>query len=236
MWVDIDVDTTPPVTQLDSAGGVLNLATSAEVLAPSFGFHVTDSNSLGTNVDTVTCAWGPAATSPAFRPCGGSDGSDSFSPGRLPARHRVYRLQLRGTDDFGRTTTASGVYDPIPCALTVRRPARISALLSSGIATHVNCDTTRHAAVAVFAFMVNGDRSASPRGAVAENPILGIYRISGATNTFTASRRLRLSGAARSALRHARSVGLVVAAGAPDKVSTGFADDSLSYQSFVLHG
>lgn len=234
--MDIDIDTTPPVTQLDSAGGVLNLATNGEVLVPSFDFHVTDSNSLGTNVDTANCAWGPAATSPAFHPCRGSDVSGSFKPGRLPARHRIYRLQIRGTDDFGRTTTASGVYDPIPCALSVRRPARISALLSSGIATHVNCDTTKHAAVAVFAFMVNGDRSATPRGAVAENPILGIYRVSGATTTFTASRRLRLFGAARSALRHAHSLGLVFAAGAPDKVSTGFADDSLSYQSFVLHG
>ena len=236
MWVNIDVDTTPPVTQLDSAGGVLSVNPAAPPLLPIFAFHVTDSNSVGTNLDTAACAWGPAATSPAFRPCGGSDAAGSLRPGRLPARHRLYRLQVRGTDDFGRATTASGVYDPIPCALSVRRPARISALLSSGIATRVNCDTTKHVAVAVWAFMVNGDRSTSPRGAVSDNPILGIYRASGPTNTFTASRRLRLFPAARSALRHDHSLGLVIAAGAPDKVSSGFADDSLSYQSFVLHG
>ena len=152
----------------------------------------------------------------------------------MPARHRLYRLQVRGTDDFGRASTASAVYDPIPCVLSIRRPARISSLPSSGIPTRLSCDTMRHAAVAVFAFMVDGDRSATPRGAVADNPILGIYRVSSPTISFTASRRLRLSGGARAALRHARSLGLVIAAGEADKVSTGFADDSLSYQSFVL--
>jgi hypothetical protein len=71
---------------------------------------------------------------------------------------------------------------------------------------------------------------------VGDNPILGEFRISSKTQSFKVSRRLRLSGAARSALRHAHSLGLVVAAGTTDKVETGFADDSLSYQSFVLRG
>lgn len=235
-WVNIDVDTTPPVTEVDTAGGVLSPPLAGQVpLRPAFTFHVTDSNSVGTSVDSVTCAWGPAATSPAFGACGGNSGSGTFSPGRLPARHRLYRLQVRGTDDFGRSTTASGAYDPIPCVLSARRPARITSLLSSGIPTRLNCDTIRHVSVAVYAFMVDGDRSSSPRGAVADHPILGEYRISGPTSTFTASRRLRLSGAARTALRHARSIGLVVAAGDPDKISAGLADDSLSYQVFTLH-
>ena len=77
---------------------------------------------------------------------------------------------------------------------------------------------------------------ARPRGAqCSENPILGEYRLSSKTSTFKASRRLRLSRAARTALRPARSIGLVVAAGDPDKVESGFADDSLSYQAFTLH-
>jgi hypothetical protein len=235
-WVNIDIDTTPPVTQLDTAGGVLSNDDTGggSVLRPKFGFQVTDSNSVGTNIDTAACAWGPATTSPAFAPCGGADASGSFTPIRLPARHRVYRLQVRGTDDFGRSTTASGVYDPVPCALSISHPAGIGRLLSSGIPTRVSCDTTRHVAVAVFAFMVNGRRSTSPRGAAADNPILGEYRASGRTSTFTASRHLHLSSAARQALRGAHSVGLVVAAGAPDAIESGLADDSVSYQSFVL--
>ena len=137
---------------------------------------------------------------------------------------------MRGTDDFGRASTATGVYDPIPCALTVSRPSRVASLLASGVATRVACDSAKHVAVAVYAFMVNGDRTSSPRGAVGDHPILGEYRLSRTTSTFTASRRLRLSGAARGALRHVRSVGLVVAAGDPDKVEAGIADDSLSYR------
>jgi hypothetical protein len=82
--------------------------------------------------------------------------------------------------------------------------------------------------------MVNGDRSTSPRGAVADNPVLGGYRASSPTSTFSLSRRLRLSAAARQALRHVRSLSLVLAAGAPDKISAGLADDSLSYQVLTL--
>jgi hypothetical protein len=238
-WVDIDVDTTPPVTHLDTAGGVLTSDSNSNLLTaplrPRFAFQVTDSNSVGTNLDTVACAWGPASTTPAFTPCGGTITSGSFSPARLPDRHRLYRLQVRGTDDFGRSTTASGLYDPIPCTLSIHRPARLGNLLSSGVATTMHCDTIKHVAVAAYAFMVDGDTSTTPRGAVSDNPILGEYRISKSTAAFTVSRHLRLSQAARTALAHAHSLGLVLAAGDPDKVETGFDDDSLSYQSFTLH-
>ena len=234
-WVNLDVDTTPPLTHLESAAGVLsNDATNATPLRPTFGFEVSDSNSVGTQIDTVACAWGLATSHPAFAPCGGAAGSGSFSPGRLPVRHRLYRLQVRATDDFGRTSTATGVYDPIPCALTVSRPSRIASLVASGVATRVTCDSAKHVAVAAYTFMINGDRAATPRGAVSEFPILGEYRLSRTTSTFTVSRRLRLSGAARGGLRRARSVGLVVAAGDPDKIESGLADDSLSYQVFTL--
>lgn len=238
-WVNIDVDTTPPVIDLASAGGLLTNGTaggnSTLPLRPNFDFQVTDSNSVGSQVDTIACAWGPATTSPAFASCGDKTGSGSYRP-RLPDGHRLYRLQVRATDDFGRSTTASGVYDPLPCVVSIQSPGRIARLLSSGIPTRLNCEATRHAAVAIYAFMVNGDQSTSPRGAVAENPILGEYRLSSKTSTFKVTRRLRLSGAARSALRHARSVGLVVAAGGdPDKIEAGLADASLSYQAFTLH-
>ncbi|MGZ4293601.1 MAG: hypothetical protein ACXVRM_05120 [Solirubrobacteraceae bacterium] len=234
VWVNLDVDTTPSVIQVDTAGGTLTNQADTAPLRPAFSYRVTDSNSVGTNVDTVACAWGPAAASPAFGSCAGRPGSGVFAPGRLAARHRLYRLQVRGTDDFGRSTTASGFYDPVPCALSIRRPTRIASLLSSGIPTRLSCDTIRHVSVAVYAFMVNGDRSATPRGAVSDNPILGRYGVSSASGTFTASKRLRLSGAARAALRGAHSLGLVLAAGDPDKIVAGIADDSLSYQVLTL--
>ena len=98
----------------------------------------------------------------------------------------------------------------------------------------MTCDSAKHVAVAVYAFMVDGDRTSSPRGAVSDHPILGEYRLSRTTSTFTVSRRLRLSGAARGDVRNARSLGLVVAAGDPDKIEAGLADDSLSYQVFTV--
>jgi hypothetical protein len=45
---------------------------------------------------------------------------------------------------------------------------------------------------------------------------------------------LRLFGAAASAVRHARSIGIVLAAGDQDNVTTGIADDSLSYRALTL--
>jgi hypothetical protein len=141
---------------------------------------------------------------------------------------------VRGTDDFGRSTTASAVYDPIPCVLTVHRPRSLGSFLSSGIQTRLSCDTTRHVTVAAYAFMVNGNRSTSPRGAVANNPILGEYKVNSRTNAFSLGKRLKLVRDARSALRQAHSLGLVLAAGDHDKILAGIADDSLSYQSFTL--
>ena len=187
-----------------------------------------------TTVDTAACSWTPAAVSPAFRPCADRPGSDSLSPGPLARGHRLYRLEIRGTDDFGRSTTASAVYDPTPCALSIRRPAGIAGLVASGIQTHLSCDTIRHVTVAVYAFMVDGQRSTTPRGAVSDNPILGQYKVSSRVSTFSVARRLRLFGAARAAVRQDRSLGLVLAAGDPDKILAGLADDGLSYQSFTL--
>jgi hypothetical protein len=142
---------------------------------------------------------------------------------------------VRGTDDFGRSTTDSGVYDPVPCVLSIRRPGGIASLVSSGVQTHLRCETIRRASVALYAFMVDGRRSTSPRGAVSDNPILGEYKVSRSVGTFSLARRLRLVGAAASAVRHARSIGIVLAAGDQDKIAAGIADDSLSYQVLTLH-
>ena len=235
VWLNLDIDTTPPATHLDSQRGVLTPDTnSPSPLRPIFTYQVTDSNSVGNNVDTAACSWTPAAIGPAFRPCADRPGFNSLSPGPLAHGHRLYRLEIRGTDDFGRSTTAAAVYDPTPCALSIRRPAGIAGLVASGIQTRLSCDTIRHVTVAVYAFMVNGQRSTTPRGAVSDNPILGQYKISSRVSTFSVAPRLRLFGAARAAVRQDRSLGLVLAAGDPDKILAGLADDGLSYQSFTL--
>ena len=235
VWLNLDIDTTPPATHLDSQRGVLTPDTnSPSPLRPIFTYQVTDSNSVGDNVDTAACSWTPAAIGPAFRPCADRPGFNSLSPGPLAHGHRLYRLEIRGTDDFGRSTTAAAVYDPTPCALSIRRPAGIAGLVASGIQTRLSCDTIRHVTVAVYAFMVNGQRSTTPRGAVSDNPILGQYKVSSRVSTFSVAPRLRLFGAARAAVRQDRSLGLVLAAGDPDKILAGLADDGLSYQSFTL--
>jgi hypothetical protein len=237
VWLNIDVDTTPPTTHVDNEHGVLTLTDSNDnPLRPAFSYEITDSNSVGGNVDTAACSWTTASSAPAFRSCAAPrpGASSTIGVGHLPRKHRLYRLQVRGTDDFGRSTSASGVYDPVPCVLTIHRPHSIGSLISSGIQTHLTCDTLRHVSVAVYAFMVNGDKSTSPRGAVSDNPILGEYKIGSRTNNVSISKRLKLAGAARSALRQAHSVGLVLAAGESDKITGGIADDSLSYQSFTL--
>lgn len=235
VWLNIDIDTTAPVTQIDSARGVLaEQNDTLTPLRPTFTYHVSDSNSVGGNIDTAACSWAPAAKPPTFRPCGLSSASGSFSPGRLARVHRLYRLVVRGTDDFGRSTTVRGVYDPIPCVLSIRRPASIARLVSSGVQTHLHCEAIGRVSVALFAFMIDGRQSDSPRGAVSDNPVLGEYRVARRVGAFSLTRRLRLSGGANSALRRARSIGIVIAAGDQDKITAGIADDSMSYQVLTL--
>ncbi len=235
MWLNIDVDTSPPLTRVDSEHGVLTPAGEGlQPLHPRFGYEVTDQNSVGGFLDTTACSWGTASAPPVFHSCAEHQGTGSISPGSLARRHRLYRLEVRGTDDFGRSTVASGVYDPIPCALSLTRPRGIGKLVSSGIRTRLSCDTLRHVTVALYAFMVDGKRFRTPQGAVEENPILGQYEISSHSGPIKTTRRLRLFGAARAAIRHASSLGLVVAAGDSDKIIAGIADASLAYRVLTL--
>jgi hypothetical protein len=236
IWLNLDVDTTPPSTKVDNEHGVHTLADANDnPLRPAFTYEIGDSNSIGGNVDTSACSWTAATAAASFRSCAASPDTNTIKIGRLPLKHRLYRLQVRGSDDFGRSTTASAVYDPIPCVLTISRPRSLASFLASGVQTHLACDTLRHVTVAAYAFMVNGHRSSSPQGAVSDHPVLGEYKINSRTNSFSVRKRLKLSGAATSALRQAHSLGLVLAAGEQDKITGGIADASLSYQSFTLH-
>ena len=229
-WLKVDVDTTAPTTVLDSIGRFSN------PFRPTFTFEVSDSNTVGGNsVDHAECSWTPAGGSPAWAACPLRFGDGSFRPPPLAHRHHLYVVDIRGTDDFGRSTVASGEYDPVPCALAIRRPANLSGLLSSGIRMRVSCDTLRQAEVGVYAYALNGRRYASPRGAVSELPQLGRLSLRSPTPAFTVHRLLRLSGRARRAFRKARSLSVVLAAGAPDTINAGIADDSLTYVTLTLH-
>jgi hypothetical protein len=113
--------------------------------------------------------------------------------------------------------------------------AKLSGFLSAGVGVRVSCDTLRQAEVGVYAYALNGRRYASPREAVSELPQLGWLSLRSATPGFTVQRRLRLSAHARRAFRKARSLSVVFAAGAPDTIQAGIADDSLSYSTLTVH-
>lgn len=229
-WLNLDVDTTAPTTVLDSVGRFSN------PFRPTFTFEVSDSNTVGGHaVDHADCSWTPAGRGPVWAACPLRFGDGSFSPSPLPDRHQLYVFDVRGTDDFGRSTVASGEYDPVPCALAIRRPSKLSVLLFSGVRMRVSCDTLRQAEVGVYAYALNGRRYASPRGAVSELPQLGRLSLHSATPGFTVRRLLRLSGRARRAFRKAQSLSVVFAAGSPDTINAGIADDSLSYRTLTLH-
>ncbi len=229
-WLKLDVDTTAPTTVLDSIGGFSN------PFRPSFTFEVRDGNTVGGEaVDHADCSWTPAGHGPVWAACPLRFGDGSFHPPPLAHGHHLYVVAVRGTDDFGRSTVASGEYDPVPCALAIRRPAKLSGLLSAGVRVRVSCDTIRQAEVGVYAYALNGRRYASPRGAVSELPQLGRLSLHGATPGFTVQRTLRLSGRARRAFRKARSLSVVFAAGSPDTIQAGIADDTLSYRTLTLH-
>jgi hypothetical protein len=229
-WLNVDVDTTAPTTVLDSIGRFSN------PFRPTFTFEVRDGNAVGgAAVDHADCSWTLAGRGSVWEACPLRFGDGSFSPPPLAHRHHLYVFDVRGTDDFGRSTVASGEYDPVPCVLAIRRPANLSGFLTAGIRVRVSCDTLRQAEVGVYAYALNGRRYASPRGAVSGLPQLGRLSLRSATPGFTVRRLLRLSGAARRAFRKARSLSVVFAAGAPDTIQAGIADDSLSYATLTLH-
>ncbi|MGH2871017.1 MAG: hypothetical protein ACRDL5_00965 [Solirubrobacteraceae bacterium] len=182
-------------------------------------------------MDRAECSWAPLGGPPAWRSCGAGPRTYPASP--LPHRHRLYLVQVRGTDDFGRSTVASAQYDAVPCTLSIWRPAGIARLLGAGIPVSMSCSAVLHAEIVLKAFAVNGRRSGSPRGAVAENPALGELVARTRETSFTIHRRLQVSPAARRALRHASSVALVVAAGDDLDLDDDIAD-SLSYRVLTV--
>ncbi len=228
VWLRVEIDTTPPSVELDTDGGILH-ADQLKPFAPRPSFAVVDDNNVGGTVDRADCSFQPHGAAPAWHAC------TTDSTVALAHRHRLYDVRVRATDDLGRSgAVASALYDPIPCTLTLQRHVRLGTLLARGIAVRSSCDGVTRATVAVFAYAVNGRRSASTRGAVGENPLLGKLAGKGPALGFAIHGRLRLSRAARSALAGARSVGLAFAAGPSELVTTGFATDGLSYAALAF--
>jgi hypothetical protein len=233
-WVNLDVDTAAPVTHIDNTRGVLSVSSILRPLRPDFTFSVTDGNDVGGDVDRIECSWTPQGVPAAWYACASGTGRTTARPRALPARHRLYLVQVRATDDFGRSTVASARYDPVPCAITVQRPLRLTGLLRSGIPLTVRCDAIDRAAVGVYSFGFNGRRTGSPRGAVSGSPLLGKLALGPHDLNSRVRRRLRFYAGARRDFRQVRSIDLVIVAGDPDKVSVGLADDSLSYQILTV--
>jgi hypothetical protein len=232
-WLKLDVDTTAPDTVLDTIDGPSRFQNP---FRPTFTFEVNDENTVGGHaIDHADCSWTTARQNPAWAACPLKFGDGSYRPAPLAHRHHLYAFAVRGTDDFGRSTIASGEYDPVPCTLTVQPPRTLSALLSAGVRMQVSCDTLPSAEVGVYAYALNGRRYATPRGAVAELPMLGRVSLKSTTPAFTAKRLMRLSTQARHAFRNARSLSLVFAAGEPDDLQAGIANDTLSYTTLTLH-
>lgn len=229
-WVNLDVDTAAPVTHLDSTHGVLFVSDALTPLRPTFTFSVSDGNDVGGDVDRIDCSWTRLGTPAAWYACASRTGTSTARPRTLPARHRLYLVQVRATDDFGRATVTSAQYDPVPCAVTVHRPLNLAGLLGSGIPLTVRCDAITRAAVGVYSFGFNGRRTSSPRGAVSGSPLLGQLTLGPRALKSPVRGRLRFYPGARRDFRHVRSIDLVIVAGDPDKVTAGLADASLSYQ------
>lgn len=227
VWLRIEVDLTPPSVELDTDHGVLDVD-ALKPFAPRPGFALVDDNDVGGTVDRADCSFVPHGNAPAWQACASGR---AFA---LAHRHRLYDVRVRATDDLGRSGSASALYDPIPCTLALQRHVRLRALLSAGIGVRASCDGVTRAAVAVFAYALDGRRVVSPRGAVADNPLLGKLVGKGPARGFAVHGRLRLSHAARAALAGARSVGLAFAAGPAESVTTGFATDGLAYAAVTF--
>jgi hypothetical protein len=234
VWLNLDVDTAAPITHLDSVRGVLFVSDPNTPLRPPFTFSVRDGNDVGGDVDRIECSWQPAGTPPAWYVCASRTGTTNARAPALPARHRLYLVQVRARDDFGRSTASAAQYDPVPCAITVHRPINLAQLFASGIPLTVDCDAISRAAVGVYSFGFNGRRTDSPRGAVSNSPLLGQLSLGLHDPKSDVRRRLRLFSGARRDFRPVRSLDLVIVAGDPDAVSAGIADDSLSYRVLTL--
>jgi len=170
------VDTTPPAVVLGRDFEADN------PLQPVFNVDATDDDQMEPDLatDRIDCALTRLGGTPAWKPCPASRRLSY----RLPRRHVDYRVWVRGTDDFGRTTIRHLDFDPVPCALAIRRPGSLRSLASSGLLVHVTCSYARRADVALYVL-----RSTH---SYPEPPLVAGLTVRGRGQHFSFRRRLRL--------------------------------------------
>lgn len=196
------VDTTPPTTTAR--------VTSDDPLRPSFSYSVGDDEYGDPRLasDVADCSLAPLGAPAVWRGCGDTQGEVSY---RVPRRHADWRFQVRGTDDFGRSTTATVDFDPVPCALRASRPRTLGRVIRSGIPLRLDCSYVSSVDVLLLPLAVNGHRFASAQHALGNRPVIGelTRRLRGAHAVLRT--RLRLFRDAAAQTRAFRSVTFMVA-------------------------
>jgi hypothetical protein len=197
------VDLTPPAVTLDPP-----IATKP--LRPAFSFDVEDDATTDAYIqDTVNCSFGRLDAPIIWSSCAGLT-STAY---RVPARHIDYRFGVRGTDDFGRATYAYREYDPVPCALTVRAPRRLTTVAATGVPLRVRCSYVSSVDVGLWPMAVNGHvYSRTPARTVKTRPLLGAARLHGHNSHWSKSYDLRIYPQFAGQARRFRSTRFLVTA------------------------
>jgi hypothetical protein len=182
------VDLTPPLARVDTP-------ITRNPLRPAFPYNVEDDSTTDAHIeDTVSCSFGRLGAPAVWGACPAAD-VDTLTAAvyRVPARHIDYRFGVRGVDDFGRTTYGYREYDPVPCALSLRPPRRLSAVAGGGVPLRVRCSYVGSLDLGLWPMAVNGHvYSHSPAGTVRTRPLIGATRLHGRGPHWSRSYQLRM--------------------------------------------
>lgn len=202
------VDLTPPVATVGPA-----IATKP--LQPAFSFDVEDDSTTDAHIDdTLSCSFARLGARAIWGPCPTAE-VDTLTAAvyRVARRHIDYRFGVRGIDDFGRAAYAYREYDPIPCALSVRPPRRLSTVAARGVPLRVRCSYVGSVDLGLWPMAVNGHVYArSPARTVSSRPLLGAVRLRGHGRHWSRSYRLRMYPQFAAQARRFRSTRFLVTA------------------------
>lgn len=185
---EFSVDLTPPRAKVDTP-------IARNPLRPAFPYHVEDDSTTDAHIDdTISCSFGRLSAPVVWGSCPTTVVDTlTAAPYRVPARHIDYRFGVRGVDDFGRTSSAYREYDPVPCALSLRPPRRLSAVAAGGVPVRVRCSYVGSVDLGLWPMAVNGHVYArSPAGTVATRPLVGASRLHGRGPHWSRSYRVRM--------------------------------------------
>jgi hypothetical protein len=223
------VDLTPPTVTLDAP-------VATKPLRPVFSFDVEDDATTDAHIqDAVSCSFGRVGAPIVWSACP----RPTSAAYRVPARHIDYRFGVRGIDDFNRAAYAYREYDPVPCALSIRPPRRLSAVVATGVPLRVRCSYARSVDVGLWPMVVNGHvYSRTPAATVKNRPLLGAARLHGHGRHWSRSYQLRMYPHFAAQTRRFRSTRFLVTACPtdPDNPCSDLAlDVRWSYAEFTAH-